>query len=201
MSNAHDFLAQCLLLDLEGGEDRITRIGAVWGDAVFTRSGSFPLGKALAELDVFAAGATWVLGHNLLDHDFPVLQRWHPQMRLLRKPVVDTLYLSPLAFPENPYHRLVKDYKLVTESLNDPVARPPLGLLPVQRSVGCFCGAPGVRTRRAAGLVPLLPKQRGTRVRAQPPRFRRGVRRPGSAHAYGAGRARGGPPAGRWPRL
>ena len=117
-----DFLSQCLLLDLEGGEDRITRIGAVWGEAVFARSGSFPLGKALAELDAFAGQAAWVLGHNLLDHDFPVLQRWHPQMRLLRKPVVDTLYLSPLAFPENPYHRLVKDYKLVTESLNDPVA-------------------------------------------------------------------------------
>jgi superfamily II DNA helicase RecQ/superfamily I DNA/RNA helicase len=122
MSKAHDFLAQCLILDLEGGEDRITRIGAVWNEAVFSRSGSFPLGKSLAELDAFAGQASWVLGHNLLDHDFPVLQRWHPQMRLLRKPVVDTLYLSPLAFPENPYHRLVKDYKLVTESLNDPVA-------------------------------------------------------------------------------
>jgi len=33
------------------------------------------------------------------------------------KPVrVDTLVLSPLCFPENPYHRLVKDYKLVRES-------------------------------------------------------------------------------------
>jgi len=27
-----------------------------------------------------------------------------------------------LAFPENPYHRLVKDYKLVRDSINDPVA-------------------------------------------------------------------------------
>jgi ATP-dependent DNA helicase RecQ len=41
---------------------------------------------------------------------------------LLRLPVVDTLYLSPICFPENPYHRLVKDYKLVADSLNDPVA-------------------------------------------------------------------------------
>jgi len=30
--------------------------------------------------------------------------------------------LSPICFPENPYHRLVKDYKLVSESVNDPVA-------------------------------------------------------------------------------
>ncbi len=45
-----------------------------------------------------------------------------PQLDLLKKPVIDTLYLSPLAFPENPYHRLVKDYKLVRQSVNDPVA-------------------------------------------------------------------------------
>ena len=44
-----------------------------------------------------------------------------PLARLLL-PVIDTLFLSPICFPENPYHRLVKDYKLVSESLNDPVA-------------------------------------------------------------------------------
>ncbi len=32
-----------------------------------------------------------------------------------------TLYLSPLAFPENPYHRLVKDYQIVRDSINNPV--------------------------------------------------------------------------------
>jgi ATP-dependent DNA helicase RecQ len=36
--------------------------------------------------------------------------------------VVDTLFLSPLAFPENPYHRLVKDYKLVRSAVSDPLA-------------------------------------------------------------------------------
>ncbi len=121
-AGCNKFLSRCLLLDLEGGGDRISRIGAVWGDMVFARSGRFVLAQALSDLDDFGAEAAWVLGHNLLDHDFPLLQRLQPELRLLRKPVVDTLYLSPLAFPENPYHRLVKDYKLVTESLNDPVA-------------------------------------------------------------------------------
>src|SRR5690606_11847155 len=37
-------------------------------------------------------------------------------------PVIDTLLLSPLAFPQNPYHRLIKDYKLVRDSLNSPLA-------------------------------------------------------------------------------
>ncbi|HKJ64375.1 MAG TPA: DEAD/DEAH box helicase, partial [Desulfopila sp.] len=39
---------------------------------------------------------------------------------LLQKPAIDTLYLSPLAFPESPYHRLVKDYQIVRDSINDP---------------------------------------------------------------------------------
>ena len=37
-------------------------------------------------------------------------------------PLVDTLLLSPIAFPQNPYHRLVKDYKLVSTARSDPVA-------------------------------------------------------------------------------
>ena len=35
--------------------------------------------------------------------------------------MIRTLYLSPLAFPQNPYHCLVKDYKLVRSSINSPV--------------------------------------------------------------------------------
>ena len=42
--------------------------------------------------------------------------------KVLQLPVIDTLLLSPLCFPENPYHRLIKDYKLVKDSLNNPVA-------------------------------------------------------------------------------
>ena len=34
--------------------------------------------------------------------------------------VIDTLYLSPLLFPERPYHRLLKDDKLLTDSINNP---------------------------------------------------------------------------------
>ena len=36
-------------------------------------------------------------------------------------PVLDTLELSAIAFPANPYHRLVKGYKLLSDSRNDPV--------------------------------------------------------------------------------
>ena len=118
-----DFLARCLFLDLEiNNVGTIYHIGAVFGDHTFERKGRFDLALALKELDILADAADYILGHNILGHDLPALATKTPHLRLLHKPVVDTLYLSPLAFPENPYHRLVKDYKLVRDSLNNPVA-------------------------------------------------------------------------------
>ncbi len=122
-----DFIERCLLLDLETGIDhRILKIGAVSGlrrgAGTFLRQGAFDLELALDELDRLAKDADFILGHNLLGHDLQVLRSVSPKLALLDKAVVDTLVLSPLAFPKNPYHHLVKDYKLVRQSLNDPVA-------------------------------------------------------------------------------
>lgn len=77
---------------------------------------------ALRRLDEMATGAQFILGHNIIDHDIPLLESADPELRLLKLPVVDTLRLSPLAFPQNPYHRLVKDYKLIRDSLNSPLS-------------------------------------------------------------------------------
>jgi ATP-dependent DNA helicase RecQ len=118
-----EFLDNCLCLDIEtSGSETIYDLGAVRGDVTFERKGRFNLQSSLQELDSLAEPAQYILGHNLLGHDLPILESQAPQLRLLKKPVIDTLYLSPLAFPENPYHRLVKDYKLVRDSINDPVA-------------------------------------------------------------------------------
>jgi ATP-dependent DNA helicase RecQ len=112
-----------LLLDLETTQPgEILKIGAACGDKRFLRIGTFDLQTATRELDRFASDAGCVVGHNLHRHDLAVLREKSPDMALLRLPVIDTLFLSPLCFPENPYHRLVKDYRLVSESLNDPVA-------------------------------------------------------------------------------
>lgn len=97
-------------------------IGALLGEQSFSRKCRGKSREALRELDVFLAPAEVLLGHNLLGHDIPALQVLQPDLALLQKPVIDILYLSPLAFPENPYHRLVKDYKLVRDAVNDPVA-------------------------------------------------------------------------------
>ena len=105
-------------------DHRIRAIGAVRSDTnqSLTHAGA-NLAKALARLDHFAAGASFVLGHNLIAFDLPHLTAAKPDLRLLRLPAVDTLRLSPLAFPRNPYHRLVKHYqdgRLKRGQRNDP---------------------------------------------------------------------------------
>ena len=104
------FAPRCISIDLEVGKDnaRIYRFAAVRGDTgqafVFQKGN---LAKALGELDVFAEGVAFVLGHNLVAFDAPRLAAAKPDLRLLRLPMVDTLRLNPLAFPRNPYHHLV----------------------------------------------------------------------------------------------
>ncbi len=81
------------------------------------------LGAALEKLDDLAEGASFILGHNLIAFDLPHLAAAKPDLKLLKLPVVDTLRLSPLAFPRNPYHRLVKHYQdggLKRGRINDP---------------------------------------------------------------------------------
>ncbi|MYE11283.1 MAG: RecQ family ATP-dependent DNA helicase [Gammaproteobacteria bacterium] len=117
-----------LSVDLEVGKrsGRIHALAAVHEDGdVLTRSRikARELSEALAELDGFARGAGCLVGHNLTDFDIPHLRAAAPDLELLRLPVLDTLRLSPLAFPANPYHRLVKHYQdgaIVRGQVNDP---------------------------------------------------------------------------------
>jgi len=117
------FLERALLLDLEVAHSgNILKVGAVLGGRTLAKSGSVPWPTLSANLSELACEAQCVLGHNLTRHDLPILRAQGPNLSLFRLPVIDTLVLSPICFPENPYHHLVKDYKLVRESLNDPVA-------------------------------------------------------------------------------
>ncbi len=116
-------LERALLLDLEvSPQGKILKLGAAVGAQTLSRSGTAQLQAILAPLADLAQRAHYVLGHNLVRHDLPILREAAPELCIHRLPVIDTLVLSPICFPENPYHRLVKDYKLVRESLNDPVA-------------------------------------------------------------------------------
>ena len=126
MKNDRPFL--CLSLDLEVGrqDGLIHALAAVRADAnmrlVFPGDG-LSLEAALIRLDRLADGADFILGHNLIAFDLPHLNAVRPGLRLLNMPAVDTLKLSPLAFPRNPYHHLVKHYQdgqLKRGRLNDP---------------------------------------------------------------------------------
>ena len=118
--------SRCLSLDLEVGKQdhRIRAFAAVRRDIdqpLVFQGGD--LAAALAELDKFATGADFLLGHNLIAFDLLHLKAVKPDLRLLKRPTVDTLRLNPLAFPRNPYHHLVKHYQdgpLKRGQLNDP---------------------------------------------------------------------------------
>ncbi|WP_018989344.1 RecQ family ATP-dependent DNA helicase [Aromatoleum toluclasticum] len=116
--------ARCLCLDIETArQDRMAlrELGVFRPDldARLKISGKDP--ELVPRLDALTAGAAFVLGHNVVAFDQPALAALHPQLALHRLPLIDTLELSPVAFPQNPYHRLVKDYKLCTTTRNDPV--------------------------------------------------------------------------------
>ena len=118
----------CLSLDLEVGvkDRRIHGFAAVrldTGQSLRYPAGRDGLAAALAKLDDLADGVDFLLGHNIIDFDLPHLRAANPNLRLLRRPAVDTLRLNPLAFPRNPYHHLVKHYQdgqLKRGRINDP---------------------------------------------------------------------------------
>ena len=113
-------------LEVDRRTEEIRALAGVYADGeTFIRKSLRPgaLAGTLAELDDFAERADVVLGHNLINFDLQHLRAAAPGLRLLSLPALDTLMLSPLAFPKNPYHRLVKHYQdgdLVRERRNDP---------------------------------------------------------------------------------
>ena len=137
---------RCISVDLEVDKrtQRIFALAAVnetTGTALtFTEEHLRTIGleAALTQLDGFADDGDCLVGHNLIEFDAPHLEAAAPQLRLLRLPRLDTLRLSPLAFPANPYHRLVKHYQdggLIRGQVNNPEldARLTLDLLADER--------------------------------------------------------------------
>ena len=113
-----------LIVDLETHPQtqRLLQIGALRPDTG-VRYESQKLRKAsdvqtaLARLEEMAQGADYVMGHNIIGHDLPYLRQAAPQSLLHSLEAIDTLRLSPLAFPQNPYHRLIKNHKLIASAL------------------------------------------------------------------------------------
>ncbi len=130
-TDAEGFLQRCVAFDLEVGkkDNRIHLLGAVRRQGHTERchthdKGAFTPAAAQA-FEHFAQGADFLLGHNIIHFDLQHLRDAAPDLTLLQRPAIDTLWLNPLAYPRNPYHRLVKhdqEGRLISGQRNDPVA-------------------------------------------------------------------------------
>lgn len=94
---------------------KILDIGSVKGD------GSSFHKASVAELIRFLHGTQFVCGHNILKHDVKYIGHALTDAGIKSENIIDTLFLSPLLFPTKPYHALLKDDKLQTEELNNPL--------------------------------------------------------------------------------
>ena len=101
------------IVDVEVGlqDHKIHDIGALkHDDTTFHKTSK-------EELFIFLNDVDYICGHNIIHHDAQYLFT----DKKCRWSLVDTLYVSPLLFPERPYHRLVKDDKLLSDQINNPV--------------------------------------------------------------------------------
>ena len=67
------------------------------------------------EFHTFITNSEYLCGHNIINHDAKYIEVSE------KIKYIDTLYLSPLMFPNRPYHALLKDDKLQTDELNNPL--------------------------------------------------------------------------------
>lgn len=96
-----------------GSDNKIKDLGAV-----FENGGEFH-SVSLNEFSDFITGAEYLCGHNIIHHDLKYILP--ATNTTVTDKYIDTLYLSPLLFPERPYHALVKDDKLLCDELNNPL--------------------------------------------------------------------------------
>lgn len=95
--------------------NKIQDIGAIKNNGETFHSNS------IKDFFLFIKGEKYICGHNILRHDIKYLQEENQDFKFNTLRIIDTLYLSPLLFPAKPYHHLVKDDKLQTEELNNPL--------------------------------------------------------------------------------
>lgn len=101
------------IVDIEVGivDNKIHDIGSIkHNGAIFHKNSKDDLFSFLKDVD-------YICGHNIVHHDAKYLF----SDREIQGVLVDTLYVSPLLFPERPYHRLLKDDKIISDQVNNPV--------------------------------------------------------------------------------
>ncbi len=100
--------------EVSTGSKKLLDIGAVTDDMLELHSSN---GKQFAD---FISDCLFVCGHNIFAHDLKYLSKDIEESNQ-EHVFIDTLPLSPLLFPKKPYHHLVKDDKLQSTDLNNPL--------------------------------------------------------------------------------
>lgn len=101
--------------EIESVKGKILDIGAIKEDGNHFHQAS------LGNFTEFLKGSNYVCGHNILNHDIKYIREIILEAGINSLNIIDTLYLSPLLFPTKPYHALLKDDKLQTEEINNPL--------------------------------------------------------------------------------
>lgn len=94
---------------------KILDIGSVKND------GSSFHKSSLSEFIQFLNGTRYICGHNILNHDLKYIGKALNDAGINSENIIDTLFLSPLLFPNKPYHALIKDDKLQSDDANNPL--------------------------------------------------------------------------------
>lgn len=63
------------------------------------------------QIDRFIKPTDFIIGHNIIGYDLEILKLNDPRVEKYLTRAIDTLWLSPLAFPKKRYHRLKKPYQ------------------------------------------------------------------------------------------
>jgi ATP-dependent DNA helicase RecQ len=101
--------------EIEPKNGKILDIGGIKSDGDSFHQAS------VAEFIRFLNGTQFICGHNIFNHDLTYIGNALHDAGINPANVIDTLFLSPLLFPTNPYHALLKDDKLQSEYTNNPL--------------------------------------------------------------------------------
>jgi ATP-dependent DNA helicase RecQ len=101
--------------EIEPKSKKILDLGCIKQDDSSFHSGSIP------QFVQFIKDSGFICGHNIVRHDLVYLQEPLKAAGSHTVHVIDTLFLSPLLFPKQPYHALIKDDKWHPEESNNPL--------------------------------------------------------------------------------
>ncbi len=76
---------------------------------------------SITELLEFIDNTEYLCGHNIINHDLKYIENITKTETIKNFKIIDTLYLSPLFYPTKIYHKLLKNDKLFSDELNNPV--------------------------------------------------------------------------------